>query len=126
MKVVYNRLIPFKGFYAITVLWYIFVRKEYESKDGSTMYKRMVRHESIHEAQILDFTPSCFNYYVRMILGALPFYLTYFFEWLVRLPINKADAYRNISFEKEAYDNQYDAEYLPTRKRFAQWRKPLK
>lgn len=123
MKVVYNRLIPFKGFYAITILWYIFIRKEYKRWENMAVHHTMLRHEGIHEAQILDFTPSCFNYYVRMILGAIPFYLTYFVEWLVKLPKYKKEAYDNISFEKEAYSNEHNSNYIMTRKRFAQWRK---
>jgi hypothetical protein len=31
-------------------------------------------------------------------------------------------AYRGISFEVEAYEHQYDYDYLKSRKRFAQWR----
>ena len=32
-------------------------------------------------------------------------------------------AYRNISFEKEAYNNEKDLNYIKNRKIFAQWRK---
>lgn len=122
MKTVYNKLIPFKGFYAITILWYIFVRSEYKSRHNTATYYRMLNHEGIHEAQILDFTPSCFNYYVRMILGAVPFYLIYFFEWLFKLPKYKGRAYNNISFEKEAYSHAGDKDYISGRIRFAQWK----
>jgi hypothetical protein len=34
----------------------------------------------------------------------IPFYLWYGVEWLVKL-FCKGNAYRNISFEREAYDN---------------------
>lgn len=50
------------------------------------------------------------------------FYLCYLVEWLVRIPM-PGDAYRNISFEKEAYDKQDDPGYIEGRKHFAQWRK---
>lgn len=45
------------------------------------------------------------------------FYLWYVIEWLVRLIQYKDshEAYRNISFEREAYNNEYD-EYLGVRK----------
>ena len=46
------------------------------------------------------------------------FYLLYFLEWLVRLFINK-NAYRNISFEKEAYAHENNFKYLNHRKHFA-------
>lgn len=49
------------------------------------------------------------------------FYIIYLLEWIVRLFINE-NAYRNISFEKEAYQNEGDLSYLRTRRWFAQWR----
>ena len=60
MKVIYNKFIPFKGFYAITIIKWIFVREECKYLDGSSVYNKMVNHESIHEQQILDFTPEIF------------------------------------------------------------------
>ena len=56
MKVIYNKFIPFKGFYAITIIKWIFVREEYKYLDGLSVYDKMINHESIHEQQILDFT----------------------------------------------------------------------
>lgn len=48
------------------------------------------------------------------------FYLWYGIEWIVRLIQYKDsyEAYRNISFEREAYENEneYDDEYLDVRK----------
>ena len=60
MKVIYNRFIPFKGFYAITIIKWVFVRDEYKYLDGSIIYNKMINHESIHEQQILEFTPITF------------------------------------------------------------------
>ena len=60
MKVIYNKFIPFKGFYAITIIKWIFVREEYKYLDGLSVYDKMINHESIHEQQILDFTPETF------------------------------------------------------------------
>lgn len=60
MKVIYNKLIPFKGFYAMTFLKWIFVREEYRDLDGTERFYSMVRHETIHYNQILDFTPDYF------------------------------------------------------------------
>jgi hypothetical protein len=34
----------------------------------------------------------------------IPFYLWYGVEWLIKL-LCKGNAYRNLSFEREAYDN---------------------
>jgi hypothetical protein len=63
-----------------------------------------LNHEKIHTAQIKE-------------LWYVFFYLWYVTEWLIRL-FMKGNAYRNISFEREAYDNQYDLNYLKSRKRF--------
>ena len=48
-------------------------------------------------------------------------------EWLIKLLISaftfgKVKAYRSISFEQEAYHNQYDYSYQETRTKFA-WAK---
>ena len=52
-------------------------------------------------------------------------YLWYFIEWFMRMPINKVDAFLEISLEKEARDNQENLKYLETRKPYA-WLKYLK
>ena len=46
------------------------------------------------------------------------FYLWYLIEWLIRLCM-KGNAYRNISFEREAYANDKDMEYLRNRKLYS-------
>lgn len=57
-------------------------------------------------------------------LWYIPFYLIYFLEWVYRLVTVgfTKDAYRAISFEKEAYTNQRKTTYLRNRVRFAQWK----
>ncbi len=55
----------------------------------------------------------------------LPFYLLYVLEWLCRL-IQLRDsgkAYRAISHEREAYDNQGNPDYLTERKPYNQFNK---
>jgi len=54
----------------------------------------------------------------------IPFYIIYLIEWFIKLFIYKSShkAYRNISFEKEAYKHEDTPNYLETRKHFAQWR----
>ena len=48
------------------------------------------------------------------------FYIWYLIEWLVNLCIYKSfnKAYRNISFENEAYKYMYDKDYLKNRKHY--------
>jgi len=50
--------------------------------------------------------------------------LWYVVEWIIRLFL-KGNAYRNISFEREAYSNEKDLSYLDNRKIFA-WTKYIK
>ena len=100
MKIVRNNIIPIKGFAAINLFGIFFVRKEV------VITERLLNHERIHTAQMKE-------------LGYIFFYLWYFIEWLIRLFINRKTAYRNISFEREAYTNDDNLEYLKTRKHYS-------
>lgn len=101
MIIIKNNIIPFKGFIAITIWPFIFVRRNLNNID--------INHEKIHGAQQKE-------------LLLIFFYIIYIIEWLIRLFINKSDAYKNISFEKESYKYEKDLDYLKTRKHFAMWR----
>ena len=103
MKIIYNKFIPFKGFVAINLFGFIFARKEY--KPLST---RVINHEAIHSAQMKE-------------LLYIGFYLLYLLEWITRVFISK-NAYRNISFEREAYENETNSKYSSSRRRFG-WTK---
>jgi hypothetical protein len=103
MKIVYNKYIPFKGFYAINLFGTYFVRKEYE---GNSVPESTLNHEAIHTAQMKE-------------MGYIFFYIWYFIEWLVRLVINNKEAYRSISFEQEAYNNEDNYNYLDNRKYYS-------
>lgn len=102
MKIVYNNVIPFKGYKAINLCGVLFVRK------GKTMRDVDLNHEAIHTAQMKEML------YVF-------FYLWYVAEWIVQLFLCKFDshkAYRSISFEREAYSNQSYLLYLDERGHF--------
>lgn len=99
MKVIYNRFIPFKGFKAINLFGVFFVRK------GSVMSKEDMNHEAIHTAQMKE-------------MMYILFYWWYLVEWILRL-FGKGNAYRRISFEREAYDNQHNMNYLSVRKKYS-------
>lgn len=104
-KIVYNNIIPFKGFWAINIFGIIFARKECGKLDPIT-----INHEQIHSAQQRE-------------LLYIFFYILYLVEWVYHLIFHTATAYESISFEKEAYENEHNMKYLETRKRFAMWRK---
>ena len=105
MKIIRNKLIPFQGFKAINLFGVLFVR------GNARISERTLRHEAIHTAQMKE-------------MLYIFFYLWYVAEWLIRL-FMKGNAYRSISFEREAYSNEDDVIYLESRKRFA-WIKYLK
>ena len=75
--------------------------------------ERTMNHERIHHKQQLE-------------MGLIFFYLWYGIEYLIRLiQYKKHDkAYRNISFECEAYLNDFNSSYLKVRKRYS-WTKYL-
>ena len=127
MKVIYNKFIPFKGFYAITVIKWIFVREEYKYLDGLSVYNKMINHESIHEQQILDFTPKIFPKWLRYTIGSICFYLLYGLEWLFKLIpclIKNKSVYRSLCAEKEAFKNEVDSNYINKREKLA-WLKKI-
>lgn len=76
--------------------------------DDTWFDPEIINHEKIHWQQQKE-----------MLL--IFFYLWYFFEWLVRLVTPPAGAYICISFEREAYENESNSEYLSIRKHFAWW-----
>lgn len=118
MKIIYNSIIPFKGYLAINLFGTLFVRKEHKEKIDKTT----INHESIHSEQIKE-------------MWYIFFYIWYIIEWFIKIPcswfyeqplgrhISKV-AYKSISFEQEAYYNEYDYNYLNNRKKFA-WIKRL-
>ena len=74
---------------------------------GKKDYKQnkvILNHEYIHIRQAIE-------------LLVIPFYLLYLIEFLIRLITtrSKFEAYRQISFEQEAYSNDVDLLYLKKR-----------
>lgn len=71
---------------------------------GARLNRRLVVHERIHLRQQAE-------------MLVLPFYVLYVLEYLLRLVYyrNQYLAYRNISFEREAYANDHNIHYLGQR-----------
>lgn len=104
MKLVYNNIIPFKGYLAMCVFPFIFVRK-----DARAIKTTDINHETIHGKQQIE------------MLFVL-FFVWYGIEWLVRWVAYGFDghlAYKNISFEQEAYLNENDLSYPYERKLYS-------
>lgn len=105
MKIIYNSFIPFKGFIAINLFGTLFVRNEYKGKVDDII----INHENIHTEQMKE-------------VGYLQFYILYLVEWIMNLINKKENAYRSISFEQEAYNNEKNLDYIKTRQKFS-WKK---
>lgn len=92
-------VIPWLWVRAMT-LWPVVLMKEDYS------HTRTERHEVIHILQQRE-------------LLVIPFYVLYFLNWLLNIPVHWGGAYRNICFEREAYACDDIEIYLFLRKRFA-------
>jgi hypothetical protein len=91
-------LVP-NGYLGFTFFPFVFLK----SKDLKAN-KVLINHEKIHLKQQLE-----------MLL--LPFYILYITEFIIRLFQYKSwnKAYRNISFEREAYINETRLDYIKQR-----------
>lgn len=131
-RVIFNDTIPFKGFMAMCLWPFIFVRNASASRYNSVANN----HEHIHAEQqkemlIVGMVLAAVAYLIGFGLWSILFVPLFFWwyglEWLFRL-IQYGDtheAYRNISSEREAYANEGDLTYISSRERFA-WIKYLK
>ena len=99
MKVIINNILPLKGFKCINLFGILFCRRILNKID--------LNHETIHTKQGQE-------------LLWIGFYLWYIIEYLIRLIIYRDTklAYKNISFEREAYQNQSNLDYLSNRKHY--------
>ncbi|WP_382384330.1 hypothetical protein [Formosa undariae] len=92
-----------KGYQGITLYPFVILRDVKLKKNAV-----LLNHERIHLKQQKE-------------LLVIPFYLWYGLEFLIRLVVyrNWNTAYRNISFEREAYTNEKKQHYLVLRSRFS-------
>jgi hypothetical protein len=96
--------IKYLGISGITLFPFIILRDKGLKED-----KRIMNHERIHIRQQVE-------------LMVLPFYVLYLIEYAIGLIKYRSrfSAYMNISFEREAYKNDSDLDYLKKRK-FLAW-----
>jgi hypothetical protein len=99
--IVAKYLIP-KGYRGMTVFPFVLMKNVLDRNN-----QLFLNHEKIHLRQQVE-------------LLVLPFFIWYFLEYLVRLVQyrNTALAYQNISFEREAYANETNFDYLKYRSFF--------
>ncbi|MEZ7515136.1 hypothetical protein [Flavobacterium frigidarium] len=102
LLIVTKFLIP-RGYRGLTIFPFVFIRYK-EDRENVVL----INHERIHLRQQLE-------------LLILPFFILYGLEFVFRLfeYKNFNTAYRNISFEREAYSNEKNLQYLINRKLFS-------
>ena len=99
-------LVPwFPGIVGITLFPFIILRKEIR---GTAEAIITVNHERIHIRQQLE---------LLVVFFAVWYIVSFIMGWVRGLAFY--DAYRNIIFEREAFDRMYDLGYLKERKIFA-------
>lgn len=126
-KIYYNnwlaKLILWDDYSTIMLFGFILTKRK-------SLSEKTLNHEAIHVTQYKEcfvlglilmtlsglFIPAWWLVLVPLFL----YYLMYVIEWIARL--FKGNAYRNISFEREAYGNQDNLGYLKSRKVFASFR----
>lgn len=88
-----------RGYVGITIFPFMFLK--YKALKWN---KVLINHEKIHLRQQLE-------------LLIIPFFILYTIEFFIRLIQYKKWklAYRNISFEREAYSKEKDLDYLKSR-----------
>lgn len=104
MKVIQNKIIPFgRRYHAVNLFGVLFAK--------GPCSERVMNHEKIHSSQMRE----------MLYIG---FYLWYCVEWVIRVFLygDSYRAYRNISFEREAYANEGNPSYLSRRKSFSSMR----
>nr|DAP70168.1 MAG TPA: hypothetical protein [Caudoviricetes sp.] len=117
MKIIYNNTIPFGRFAALTVLFWLFIRR------GKELTERLLNHEKIHMRQQLEIVAACLvinatligltgcSWWWMLASVVAPFIvygLSVGIEWL--LPPRK-QAYKNSCFETEAIYNEHKRSY---------------
>src|SRR5690554_6953564 len=103
MRLIISKFWVPKGFDGIAIFPFVFVRDVFWAEK-----KSFINHEKIHLRQQIE-----------MFIGF--FFIWYGLEFLIRLIQYKnfKTAYRNISFEREAYANEQNINYLEKRRLFS-------
>ena len=95
---IFKNIVP-RGYLGITIFPFMFLKNK-----GLKINFVLINHEKIHLRQQIE-------------LLVVPFFILYCLEFLVRLIQYKKWklAYRNISFEREAYANEWNLDFLKKR-----------
>lgn len=117
MKIIYNDTIPFGRFVALTVLFWLFIRR------GKELTERLYNHEKIHMRQQLEIVAACLGINAALIaltggswwwmVAAIPApFILYGLSIFIEILLPPYDqAYRNSCFETEAIYNEHKRSY---------------
>jgi len=102
MILISKHIVP-NGFVGITLFPFIFLKNKKLKED-----RTLINHEKIHIKQQAE-------------LLLIFFYFFYVLEWIFKFlkHKNRYIAYKNISFEREAYQNENNFNYIKNRKFWA-------
>jgi len=103
MLIVVSKYLVPSGFVGITIFPFVFLRNQKLKANTILLF-----HEKIHLRQQLE-------------MLVIFFFIWYGIEFFIRFLIlkDRMKAYREISFEKEAYENERNLHYLEKRKWFS-------
>ena len=109
VNIIVNKIIPFGNYATINIFGALFTKIP-----KGILQTKTINHELIHTAQMKE-------------MGFIFFYLWYGIEYLIIRLFHKkqGDAYKDVSFEEEAFANEKDFNYLNTRKHYS-WLKYIK
>lgn len=131
MKIIRNKIVPFGDFDVMNILGLLFVREEVVLDD------EILNHEAIHTEQQYEILMLSLavglmlsNIYATwwwlLLALVMPFAL-YILAWFIELLLPPyGTAYKDSPFEREAYANQHNPNYLDSRPLFAWVRYILK
>ena len=116
---IYCKFIPLKGYFYITVLWWLIIRTEYKDRITETVEQ----HETVHSYQqitlfatsflvsiILSLTTN-YSWWCLLLTPIIPL-IAYVISWIIEIilpPYNRA--YKDICFEGEARALESDEDY---------------
>lgn len=115
-----NNIIPVRGFSCLTIYCFLFIRRDREISEVTKNHERI---HMIQQCEILVLSLFLFLLIDLLIFEKIllsPFSLICYFvfyvlNWVYNLGRGSDNAYRDIIFEKEAYENQENLSYCKKR-----------
>lgn len=118
-------LLRYSSCHTIAIAWFVLSKRH-----RCDVSQYVENHETTHAMQWTEVTMAIglillvLQFFFEfsplwMLTAGIAYYVWYVLEWLCKLPFG--NAYRSISFEQEAYDNELDLNYCEFRPLFSGW-----